>query len=103
MFHLLSWPDYGVPKSPDYILDLIGLIHDCQPNRLLVHCYNGFSQCGTFVALLHLFDEIQNGADTLNILEVVLQLRKDRKFIVSDSENFNFLYQCVAALIDIMK
>ena len=90
MFHYLAWQDYGVKKNSFTLFDIIHSLKDMSSNRTLVHCNDGVGRTGVFIALFHLIQKIHSQAKHLNVFQTVIDLRKDRKFMV---RNFFYLVQ----------
>ena len=82
MWHYLAWPDIGTPTDPWTLVEIIHSLKEMEPNCTIVHCSNGAGRTGIFIALKQLIDKILSKAETLNIFQTVLDLRKDRKFMV---------------------
>ena len=81
-----DWEDYGVPKSPDPILNLVQKIRQeirslqLSSTKILVHCSNGMGQTGTFIALYRLME----------ILDVKMEkmFRKSKKELVENASYY---------------
>ena len=57
------------------------------PKCTLVHCNDGVGPTGTFIAISQLIDKIHSNAQKLNVYQTVLDLRKERKYMV---RNINY-------------
>ena len=82
MFHHLAWQEYGVKKNSFTLFDIIHSLKNMKSNRTLVHGNDGVGRTGVFIALYDLINEIHNKGKYLNVFQTVLDLRKDRKFMV---------------------
>ena len=65
-FHFLAWPDHGVPQGADReaLSTLFSQTRELSggwDNPRIVHCSAGVGRSGSFVALEHLMDELQDG------------------------------------------
>ena len=82
MFHHLAWQEYGVKKNSFTLFDIIHSLKNMKSNRTLVHGNDGVGRTGVFIALYDLINEIHSKGKYLNVFQTVLDLRKDRKFMV---------------------
>ena len=62
-------------------------LKEMNPKCTLVHCNDGVGPTGTFIALSQLIDKIHSNALKLNVYQTVLDLRKERKYMV---RNINY-------------
>ena len=84
MFHYLAWQEYGVKKNSLTLFDIIHSLKYMSSNCTLVHCNDGVGRTGVFIGLFHLIHEIHCQAKHLNVFQTVINLRKDRKFMVRE-------------------
>ena len=110
MFHHLQWPDGADPQDPLTLFEMIHSLRKMNPYCTVVHGCAGAGRTGTFIALLHLMNQIHSRAKHLNVFQTVLELRKDRKFMVrqiwplrkihckSSSRNLSGFYSCPSAI-----
>ena len=83
MFHHIAWPDFGVPQDPVTIFEIIHALSELRNlNCTLVHCSAGVGRTGVLIALIKLIVAIHSDAQDLNVFQTVLDLRKDRKYMV---------------------
>ena len=82
VFHHLAWQEYGVKKNSFTLFDIIHSLKNMKCNLTLVHCSDGVGRTGVFIALYDLINEIHIEGKYLNVFQTVLDLRKDRKFMV---------------------
>ena len=131
-FLFLGWPDHDIPVSPQEQAALVELIKlsrcrlqavkkedgekDTPPR--LVHCSAGVGRTGTFIALDHLLQELDEGSfddfvdedggydsndndsttyprsqDVDPVFETVKKLREQRMFMVGKPGQYAFIYQ----------
>ena len=82
LWNYLAWPDNGTPNDPWTLIEIIHSLKEMEPNCTVVHCNTGAGRTGTFIALKQLIDKILSKAEHINVFQTVLDLRKDRKFMV---------------------
>lgn len=106
IWHLFfqAWPDFGIPNSSDRtaLLNLIRLSREKNKgwsNPRIVHCSAGVGRSGTFIALEHLIDELDQGhfddlttSDQDPIFDTVNRLREQRMTMVQSESQYHFLY-----------
>ena len=90
MFHYIAWPDFGVPKDPILLFEIIHMLSKLDVNCTVVHCSAGVGRTGVFIALTKLIEKLHDDDCHIEIFETVLCLRKDRKFMVN-MNNMNYL------------
>lgn len=109
VWHLLykDWPDYGVPTGPNQtaLLALMKLSRaKNQANgRRLVHCSAGCGRTGTFIALDHLLQRLEEGTLDLmstedEVFQTVKLLREQRMKQVYTEGQLNLIYQMLHEL-----
>ena len=98
-YHYTNWPDFGVPKSPKPLVDLVKIVREELASKggvCVVHCSAGVGRTGTMIALNKIIEEIDNETEDIDIFRIVLLLRTDRMFMVQKPAQYNFLYACTA-------
>ncbi|XP_052244297.1 receptor-type tyrosine-protein phosphatase F-like [Dreissena polymorpha] len=103
-FWYLKWPDMGCPEDPQMLLDFVKSVreHTHRPDRTnptVVHCSAGVGRTGTFIAVDHLLQYIRNH-DTVNIYQLVLDMREHRVNMVQTEDQFIYIYECLKAFIN---
>ncbi|XP_052244016.1 tyrosine-protein phosphatase 10D-like [Dreissena polymorpha] len=103
-FWYLKWPDMGCPEDPQMLLDFVKSVreHTHRPGRTnptVVHCSAGVGRTGTFIAVDHLLQYIRNH-DTVNIYQLVLDMREHRVNMVQTEDQFIYIYECLKAFIN---
>ena len=91
MLHHLNWSDGTAPKNTLTLFDMVHSLKKMDPDVTVVHGSNGVGRTGTFIALWQLINQIHKDEDFLNVFETVLNLRKDRKFMVRKILQISFL------------
>ena len=82
MWQYKSWPDNGAPDDVWSLFQIIHSLKQMNPSCTLIHCNDGVGPTGTFIALAKLIDKIHCNAQKLNVFQTVLDLRKERKYMV---------------------
>ncbi|XP_067270427.1 tyrosine-protein phosphatase non-receptor type 18 [Pseudorasbora parva] len=102
-FQYTAWPDHGIPDMPDGILGMMELARQKQGNQtdpVVIHCSAGCGRTGVICAVdyvndLLLTEQIQ---EDFNILDLVLELRRQRHSAVQTKEQYGFLFHTVAQM-----
>jgi len=97
MWHYLVWPDFGLPKDSPTLYTVVNYLKKSQ--RTVVHCSAGVGRTGTFIALSNLINLVEANVEYLNLFQTVLDLRKNRPYMVETSEQYAFLYSALANYI----
>ena len=98
LFQFVSWPDFGTPDSPAGLLHFRNKVREHHPynasNPMVVHCSAGVGRSGTFISLDM---ELQRAAmeDKINPFACVLELRKDRNYMVQTESQYIFLHDAI--------
>lgn len=104
-FHYTSWPDFGVPESPSAFLTFLlavrasgalSIDNDLQ-GPPVVHCSAGIGRSGTFclVDSSLLLIEGSRNPDSVNIQEMLLEMRKYRMGLIQTADQLRFSYLAV--------
>ena len=91
MFHYIAWPDFGVPKDPFLLFEMIHMLSKLNVNCTVVHCSAGVGRTGVFIALAKLVEKLHTDICHVEIFQTVLDLRKNRKFMVNRPTSFAHL------------
>ncbi|XP_043945882.1 tyrosine-protein phosphatase non-receptor type 1 isoform X1 [Protopterus annectens] len=101
-FHYTTWPDFGVPESPASFLNFLfkvresgSLNPDCGP--VVVHCSAGIGRSGTFCLVdtcLLLMDK-RKDPSSVDIKQVLLEMRKYRMGLIQTADQLRFSYLAV--------
>nr|XP_033477812.1 receptor-type tyrosine-protein phosphatase C isoform X2 [Epinephelus lanceolatus] len=97
-YQFLKWASSGLPEKPQDLVDMIKDIkHSCGSSKplknmpVVVHCNDGSSRSGVFCALWNLLDSAET-EKLVDVFQVVKTLRKERTGMLSDLEQYQFLY-----------
>ncbi|GLH07311.1 Tyrosine-protein phosphatase non-receptor type 61F [Gryllus bimaculatus] len=100
-FHYTTWPDFGVPQSPTAFLEFLMVVRRSgvlSPNvgPPVVHCSAGIGRSGTFCLVdscLVLIEE--NGIGSVNVREILLEMRKYRMGLIQTPDQLRFSYLAI--------
>ncbi|XP_063503363.1 tyrosine-protein phosphatase non-receptor type 18 isoform X9 [Pongo pygmaeus] len=98
----MSWPDRGVPSSPDHMLAMVEEARRLQgsgPEPLCVHCSAGCGRTGVLCTVDYVRQLLltQVIPPDFSLFDVVLEMRKQRPAAVQ-TEQYRFLYHTVAQM-----
>ncbi|XP_053390205.1 tyrosine-protein phosphatase 10D-like [Mercenaria mercenaria] len=106
-FHFLSWLDFQANVHHDIILDFIEHVRQhVQPpdtsGPMIIHCSAGVGRTGTYIALDHLMQFINEHDFDVNIdiFDLVLKLRENRQHMVQTEQQYVFIHDCVKEIMD---
>lgn len=102
-FQYTAWPDHGIPDVPDGILGMMELARQKQGNQtdpVVIHCSAGCGRTGVICAIDYVNDLLlsEQIKEDFNILDLVLELRRQRPSAVQTKEQYEFVYHTVAQL-----
>ncbi|KAK0180769.1 hypothetical protein PV327_003119 [Microctonus hyperodae] len=100
-FHYTTWPDFGVPQSPTAFLRFLVDVRssgalDINVGPPIVHCSAGIGRSGTFCLVdtcLVLIEE--NGLNSVNVREVLLEMRQSRMGLIQTPDQLRFSYAAI--------
>ncbi|ELU01337.1 hypothetical protein CAPTEDRAFT_121691 [Capitella teleta] len=101
-FHYHSWPDMKAPNKTGSIVPFVRLIRakvQLDGGPLLVHCSAGVGRTGTFIALDHLMQHIEEH-DDIDIYGTVYQMRKHRCMMVQTESQYIFIHKCLEFVLE---
>ncbi|XP_042318435.1 tyrosine-protein phosphatase non-receptor type 1 isoform X1 [Sceloporus undulatus] len=101
-FHYTTWPDFGVPESPASFLNFLFKVRESgslSPDHgpIVVHCSAGIGRSGTFCLVdtcLLLMDKRQDPS-SVDIKQVLLEMRKYRMGLIQTADQLRFSYLAV--------
>jgi tyrosine-protein phosphatase non-receptor type 9 len=109
-YEYAGWPDYGVPPTTASVLALCHALDGCRRAgcKIVVHCSAGVGRTGTFLAIdillqrlhslslqLHGSVGLQDVIAAMNVPELVVNLRQQRRCMVQTWEQYSFIWQAV--------
>ncbi|XP_052751404.1 tyrosine-protein phosphatase non-receptor type 2-like isoform X1 [Galleria mellonella] len=100
-FHYTTWPDFGVPTSPLAFLEFLNKVRSSgalgpDVGPAIVHCSAGIGRSGTFCLVDSCLVIIEKeGRDSVNIQQILLEMRKDRMGLIQTPDQLRFSYQAI--------
>ncbi|XP_059608712.1 receptor-type tyrosine-protein phosphatase beta [Phlebotomus argentipes] len=101
-YHFTKWPDHGCPRNPTDLIEFTRMYQLEKKNSsspTVVHCSAGVGRTGTFIALDIIMQTLKN-RKSINIYEIVRQLRNERMKMVQTFHQYCLLYQCAYILVN---
>ncbi|KAM4737669.1 tyrosine-protein phosphatase non-receptor type 18 [Anableps anableps] len=104
-FQYLSWPDHDVPYETAGVLDLLDRARRSQgadSSPVLVHCSAGCGRTGVICALDYVHDLLVTKRITkdFSILQIVLELRRQRSSAVQTKDQYRFIFTAVISMFE---
>uniref|UniRef100_H2ZAR3 Tyrosine-protein phosphatase non-receptor type 20 n=1 Tax=Ciona savignyi TaxID=51511 RepID=H2ZAR3_CIOSA len=94
--HFTTWPDHGVPSSTTGFLRFYHHVKEVMETvsgaPVTVHCSAGVGRTGTLIGFDILMAEMKKHK-SVNVLETVVNMRKDRTLMVQTLEQYIFLHK----------
>ncbi|CAH1099129.1 unnamed protein product [Psylliodes chrysocephalus] len=100
-FHYTTWPDFGVPSSPTAFLEFLRKVRDVgvlesDVGPAVVHCSAGIGRSGTFCLVDSVLILIEKyGINSVDVKEILLEMRKYRMGLIQTAEQLRFSYQAI--------
>uniref|UniRef100_A0A8C6EDS4 protein-tyrosine-phosphatase n=1 Tax=Moschus moschiferus TaxID=68415 RepID=A0A8C6EDS4_MOSMO len=98
-FHYMTWPDHGVPHSPDPLLAFWRMLRQWLDQTVgggppIVHCSAGVGRTGTLIALDVLLRQLECEG-LMRPFGYVKKMRESRPLMVQTEAQYVFLHQCI--------
>ncbi|KAK1897605.1 Receptor-type tyrosine-protein phosphatase C [Dissostichus eleginoides] len=100
-FQFLTWSNNELPEKAQELTDMIkdikqscGGVKSQRNSPVVVHCNNGSSRSGIFCALWNLLDSAET-EKLMDVFQVAKTLRKERQGMLSNLEQYQFLYEAL--------
>jgi protein tyrosine phosphatase len=97
-----SWPEIGVPQSPNALADFVVSVESSyresspDPNHpLLIQCSHGSGRSGVFLVLHCAIRALQIGSEAVDVPEVVQGMRRQRMRLIEDKGQYTFCYRAL--------
>lgn len=100
-YHYTTWPDFGVPGSPTVFLEFLRRVRaqgvlDDTVGPAIVHCSAGIGRSGTFCLVDSVLVLIEkDGQNSVDVKEILLEMRKYRMGLIQTHEQLRFSYQAI--------
>ncbi|KAL3881999.1 hypothetical protein ACJMK2_028380 [Sinanodonta woodiana] len=101
-FHFTAWPDFGVPSKPQILIRFVRMVREKlikSGGPVIVHCSAGVGRSGTFIVLDRLLQHIKEH-DTVDIFSLVVELRKERVWMVQTEQQYICIHQCLLCVME---
>ncbi|XP_055929076.1 tyrosine-protein phosphatase non-receptor type 2-like isoform X1 [Argiope bruennichi] len=101
-FHYTTWPDFGVPESPEAFLNFLFSVRasgvlNSNYGPPVVHCSAGIGRSGTFclVDSCLVLIEKNNDPNSINIRQQLLEMRHYRMGLIQTPDQLRFSYVAI--------
>jgi len=100
--HYTDWPDFGIPICTKGIRDLCETVNclvksasnDSSP--IVVHCSAGLGRSGSFIAIHYSLKKLIIESSSLNIPDLISEMRRDRIGMVQTEKQYEFIYKAIS-------
>ena len=102
--HIICWPDHGMPSDQNLAREIVDtMINYMKAERnenkspIVVHCSAGVGRTGTVIAIYEIVLCLEylkkfNKPLVMNVFNVVRKLREQRYSLVTDTDQYKFIY-----------
>lgn len=102
--HIICWPDHGMPSDQKLAREIVDtMINYMKEERneskspIVVHCSAGVGRTGTVIAIYEIVLCLEylkkfNKPLVMNVFNVVRKLREQRYSLVTDTDQYKFIY-----------
>ncbi|GLV33905.1 Protein tyrosine phosphatase 61F [Carabus blaptoides fortunei] len=100
-FHYTTWPDFGVPSSPNAFLEFLRIVResgslDPTVGPAIIHCSAGIGRSGTFCLVDSCLVLIERaGLNSVNVKDILLEMRKYRMGLIQTPDQLRFSYLAI--------
>ncbi|XP_072344098.1 tyrosine-protein phosphatase non-receptor type 18 [Scyliorhinus torazame] len=102
-FQYMAWPDHGIPKDFDNLLEMLDLVHRRQgelTTPICVHCSAGCGRTGVICTVDYVRSLLKRKliGEGFAVLDIVRKMRRQRPAAVQTKDQYEFIYRIVAQL-----
>uniref|UniRef100_A0A0P4W2M0 protein-tyrosine-phosphatase n=1 Tax=Scylla olivacea TaxID=85551 RepID=A0A0P4W2M0_SCYOL len=102
-FHYTTWPDFGVPQSPEAFYKFLNVVRasgvlEPDVGPAVVHCSAGIGRSGTFClvdTILMMLSKGLCGSGQGKVVDVLLDMRRQRMGLIQTHDQLRFSYQAI--------
>ncbi|KAI6659947.1 hypothetical protein LOD99_14287 [Oopsacas minuta] len=98
-YRYTTWPDHGVPSSPDPILKLIREVNSININSvnspIIIHCSAGVGRTGCYIAI-DIGQEQLIKSSSVDILGTLCSMRRERGTMIQTFDQYLFVYHALS-------
>jgi protein tyrosine phosphatase len=112
-YQIESWPDHGVPDSPEILYSILGVLAELQNGPVVIHCSAGIGRSGVVIALDMMIRRLEGVSkllrskdisdttafELLNLEEVVKVMRQQRSCMVQNAKQFKFCFRVLLQVL----
>jgi len=97
-FQYTTWPDFGVPTSPDTFLEFLGAVRDSGSldsnlGPAVIHCSAGIGRSGSFILVDSCLRRAEEeGPASVNVRQTLLNMRTFRMGLIQTEDQLKFSY-----------
>lgn len=108
-FHMINWPDHGVPDNIDPIIQMLDYVHfklneslSGENQHLVVHCSAGCGRTGTIIALDYCWNLISTGQlpNDFSPFKIGKMLREQRTAMIQTFDQYKMFYESLEYLLN---
>ncbi|XP_048382017.1 tyrosine-protein phosphatase non-receptor type 18 isoform X2 [Stegostoma tigrinum] len=102
-FQYSAWPDHGIPKDFDSLLEMIDLVHKSQgslKSPICVHCSAGCGRTGVICTVDYVRSMLLRKAISKDfaVMDMVKEMRQQRPVAVQTKDQYEFTYRIIAEM-----
>ncbi|XP_069873806.1 tyrosine-protein phosphatase non-receptor type 23 isoform X2 [Dipodomys merriami] len=104
--HFPTWPELGLPDSPEHLLRFIQEVHaHCLHQRplhtpVVVHCSSGVGRTGAFALLYAAVQEVEAGNGIPQLPQLVRRMRQQRKHMLQEKLHLRFCHEALVRHVE---
>uniref|UniRef100_A0A0B7A0U4 protein-tyrosine-phosphatase n=1 Tax=Arion vulgaris TaxID=1028688 RepID=A0A0B7A0U4_9EUPU len=101
-FHYTTWPDFGVPSSPNAFLHFLHCVRETgtledDVGPAVIHCSAGIGRSGTFCLVDSCLVMVENSGTLkhINVRKLLIEMRTYRMGLIQTSDQLRFSYLAI--------